>query len=172
MEYVHFPLHPETPLQGQPLVDLFGGPEALPRLQAAQRRLQAAAQAEGLPLSERTMTYNSRLAQELGKWAESHGKGREFHAAVFRAYFVDGQNIADAPVLVKSAESVGLDAKEAARVVKERSFREAVDGDWVRCARAGVDAVPSFEAGGQFVVGAQPYLQLEQLVRAAGARKR
>jgi hypothetical protein len=33
--------------------------------------LKRAADKEGLPLGERKKTYNSRLAQELGKWAES-----------------------------------------------------------------------------------------------------
>lgn len=30
---------------------------------------------ERLPFSQRTMTYNSRLAQELAKWAESQDGG-------------------------------------------------------------------------------------------------
>jgi predicted DsbA family dithiol-disulfide isomerase len=172
VEYVHFPLHPDTPTQGKPLADLFGGAQGRERLQASQQRLKALAQAEGLPYGDRTMTYNSRLAQEAGKWAESKGKGREFHDAVFRAYFVAGRDISNANVLADLARSAGLDAKEAARVVKERSFQEAIDRDWVRCARVGVDAVPTFEAGGEFVVGAQPYEQLEELVRKAGAKKR
>jgi predicted DsbA family dithiol-disulfide isomerase len=172
VEYVHFPLHPDTPAQGRPLADLFGGADGRQRLQASQERLKALARAEGLPYGDRTMTYNSRLAQEVGKWAESKGKGREFHDAVFRAYFVAGRDISAAKVLSEMARAVGLDGKEAARVVKERSFRAAVDRDWVRCARAGVDAVPTYEAGGEFVVGAQPYEQLEELVRKAGAKKR
>jgi predicted DsbA family dithiol-disulfide isomerase len=32
---------------------------------------------------KRKKTYNSRLAQELGKWAETKGKGDEYHDAVF-----------------------------------------------------------------------------------------
>jgi predicted DsbA family dithiol-disulfide isomerase len=40
------------------------------------------------------MTYNSRLAQELGKWVETRGKGDQYHDAVFQAYFVDGKNLA------------------------------------------------------------------------------
>jgi len=40
-------------------------------------RLKNAADAEGLPWGTRKMTYNSRLAQELGKWAEEKGRGDE-----------------------------------------------------------------------------------------------
>jgi predicted DsbA family dithiol-disulfide isomerase len=83
-----FPLHPETPEGGLTLEELFAGrdidiPSAMARLKKVARELD-------LPWGERKKTYNSRLAQELGKWAETKGKGDEYHDAVFRAYFVDG----------------------------------------------------------------------------------
>jgi len=58
-----------------------------------QARLLQIAAAEGVPMIERTRTCNSRLAQELGKWAESLGRGDEFRRAVYRAYFELGSNI-------------------------------------------------------------------------------
>ncbi len=80
-----------------------------------------------LPFGDRKMTYNSRLAQELGKWAESKDKGHEFHNASFRAYFVDGKNIGKVDVLVEVAESVDLSGKDALKVLQERTYRKAVD---------------------------------------------
>jgi len=66
VELVHFPLHPETPPEGKSLQELFAGRGYdIPKLQAQMR---ARMQAEGLPYGDRKMTYNSRLAQELGKW--------------------------------------------------------------------------------------------------------
>ena len=118
----------------------------------------------GLPLGERTRTYNSRLAQELAKWAESQGKGDEFHDAVFRAYFVDGRNIAQIDVLAGLAQEAGLSADEARIIVRERSFREAVDADWMRSHQMGITAVPTFVMGREAVVGAQPYEVLEQFL--------
>jgi len=35
------------------------------------QRMKALMDAEGLPYGKRTYTYNSRLAQELGKWADT-----------------------------------------------------------------------------------------------------
>ena len=118
----------------------------------------------GLPLGERTRTYNSRLAQELAKWAESKGKGDEFHDAVFRAYFVDGGNIAQIDVLAGLAQEAGLSADEARVIGRERSFREAVDADWMRSHQMGITAVPTFVMGREAVVGAQPYEVLEQFL--------
>jgi predicted DsbA family dithiol-disulfide isomerase len=77
-------------------------------IKAMQARLRQLAVVEGLPLAERTRTCNSRRAQELGKWAEAQGKGDLFRKAVYRAYFVDGRNIAKVDELVQIAEAVSL----------------------------------------------------------------
>ena len=100
--------------------------------------------AEGLPYGERKMTYNSRLAQELGKWAETQPGGEAIHDALFRAYFVPGD--------------------KAREVIETRSFEAAVDEDWDKSRRYGVTGVPTFVIGDKGVVGAQPYEVLEQLV--------
>lgn len=118
----------------------------------------------GLPFGERTMTYNSRRAQELGKWAEDCGKGDAFHNAVFRAYFAQGQNIAKQDVLVNVAESVDLSGEAALRIIEERTYTEAVDKDWSRSFRARVTAVPTFMINGDALVGAQSYKSLENFV--------
>ena len=119
--------------------------------------LERAARDLKLPFGDRKMTYNSRLAQELGKWAEQMGKGDAFHDAVFRAYFADGRNIADANILADVATSVGLDAKEAHTVLAARIFKESVDTDWARAFESRVTAVPTFLTNGQTLTGAQPF---------------
>jgi predicted DsbA family dithiol-disulfide isomerase len=122
----------------------------------------------GLPFGTRTRTYNSRRAQELGKWAESLNKGEEFHTAVFKAYFAEGLNIAKISVLAKLAESVGLDGRRVEEVISKGTFKAAVDGDWRHSRACGITAVPAFVANGRMVVGAQPYRVLEELVRSEG----
>ena len=110
-----FPLHPETPEQGRELSGLFAGRES--EIRAMQERLTLLATAEGLALAARTRTCNSRRAQELGKWAESRGKGDPFRRAVYQAYFVDGRNIALIDELLRIAGTVGLPAGEAREVL-------------------------------------------------------
>jgi predicted DsbA family dithiol-disulfide isomerase len=168
VKWVHFPLHPETPAGGQSLEELFRGREI--DIKAAHARMQSLMTAEGLPYGPRARTYNSRLAQELGKWADVEWPGQPVHDALFRAYFVDDLNIADESVLADVARSVGLPADEATRVLHERRFREAVDADWARSRAYGVTAVPTFVSGGYGVVGAQPYLTLERFMSQRGAR--
>ena len=127
---------------------------------------------EGLPLDDRKMIYNSRHAQELGKWAESRGMGDEFHNGVFRAYFAEGKNIGKDSVLVTLANSIGLSEEEAQVILKNRSFRETVDKDWEYSRRMGVTAVPTFKIDSETVVGAQPYEVLEQFMKNMGVKER
>jgi predicted DsbA family dithiol-disulfide isomerase len=170
IRWTAFPLHPETPEEGLSLEELFAG-RAVDTTQM-MARLRQVANEEGLPLGERKRTYNSRLAQELGKWAEIQGKGEEFHKAVFRAYFADGKNIAKIPILVDVAISVGLSGRVAQRVLEKRAFREAVDQDWSRARAKGVSAVPTFVINQEALVGAQPYGALERLMHVNKVEKR
>ena len=120
---------------------------------------------EGLPFNaERNMSYNSRLAQELEKWAETKGKAEEIANALFRAYFVDVKNIGKADVLADIAQDNGLPKDEATDILLSRKYKDAVDEDWRRCAAYGVNAVPTFLAGRYLMVGAQPYDELKRLV--------
>jgi predicted DsbA family dithiol-disulfide isomerase len=167
---VHFPLHPDTPAEGRSMAELYAGRNVDP--EAMYRRMKGLMDAEGLPYGRRSHTYNSRLAQELGKWADTQPGGDKIHDALYRAYFVDARNIGDPDILVEIAESVGLPAVEARAVLDERRFRDAVDADWAKSHRYGVTGVPTFVAGGHGVVGAQPYEVLEQLLDQVGTPRR
>lgn len=168
VRWTAFPLHPETPEDGQSLEELFAGRPDIDQIRA---RLKQAARDAGLPLGERKMTYNSRLAQELGKWAESKGKGDEFHHRAFKAYFVEGINIGKIPVLTSLAGDIGLPEDEAQEVLQKRTFKTAVDSDWVRSHQKGIQAVPTFLLGERVLVGAQPYEKLAAFLEAAGVKK-
>ncbi len=144
------------------LAKLFAGREA--QIKAMQVRLQQVAMVEGLPLAERTRTYNSRRAQELGKWAEAQGKGDVFRKAVYRAYFVDGVNIAKENELVKIAVAVGLSGYEAQVILTTGSFSAAVDADWQRARELGVTAVPTHICQGKWLEGFGAYGDFLRLI--------
>ena len=167
---MHFPLHPETPPEGRSLEELFAGRDV--DAEAMYQQMKGRMDAEGLLYERRTHTYNSRLAQELGTWADTLAGDGAIHDALFRAYFVDARNIGDSDILVGLAESAGLPADEARDVIAERRFKDAVDADWAKSRQFGVTGVPTFVAEGRGVVGAQPYEMLVQLVEAVGARPR
>ncbi len=169
VEWVHFPLHPDTPAEGRSLAELFAGRNMDRKAMHAQ--MKARMDAEGLPYGERTMTYNSRLAQELGKWADTQPGGEAMHDALFRAYFVEARDISQPAVLLDIVARVGLSVEGAREVLEKRTFQAAVDADWELSRRYGVTGVPTFVAGRYGVVGAQPYEALEELVRKAATQE-
>ena len=164
-----FPLHPDTPDEGLSLEEMFRGRGW--DMDALYAQMKARMEAEGLPYPKRTHTFNSHRAQELAKFAETKGTSA-IHDALFRAYFVEGKNLAKTDVLVDVAKSVGLDEAEARRAIEDGAFADAVDDDWKRARAMGVTGVPTYVADRRGVVGAQPYEVLERLAKSAGAQRR
>ena len=166
---MYFPLHPETPTEGRTLESLFAGRGF--DLEAAHQRMKGLMDDERLPYGRRSHTYNSRLAQELAKWADTQPGGDALHGLLYRAYFVDGVNLAEIDRLVELAGTAGLSTETARVVLEERRMRAAVDADWADSTGAGITGVPTFVAGGYQVVGAQPEAVLRQLVEAAAGNR-
>ncbi len=170
VKLIHFPLHPDTPADGRALQDLFrSGPEDIA---AKYARMKTLMEAEGLPYAERSHTYNSRLAQEVGSWADTVDDSGAIHDALYRAYFVGRRNLGNKDVLLGIAESIGLKRDSVRKVLDERTFRAAVDSDWAKSRECGVTGVPTFVAGRARIVGAQPYESIERMLIEAGARPR
>ncbi len=170
IRWTAFPLHPDTPEEGLTLEALFAGRNFdIPQIKS---HLKTAAKDFGVDIGDRRKTYNSRLAQELGKWAESKSKGDEFHLAAFKAYFINGQNIAKIPILVDIAKSVNLSEKEAQTVLEKRSFSQAVSSDWRRAVEMEIRAVPTFLFNGQSLPGAQKYETLDRLMATHNVARR
>ena len=165
-----FPLHPETPEEGQLLEDLFRtSPE---KIAGMVEHLRRTARDLGLPFAARARTYNSRLAQELGLWAMEKGCGDAFHRAAFTAYFVDGLNLAKHQVLLDLVREAGLPADEAEVVLSGRTYAEKVDRDWADSRFKGVTAVPTFIMGRHKLVGAQSFESLVELVSLNGVSRK
>ncbi len=165
-----FPLHPETPEEGKSLEELFAG-STIDVVQMFAH-LNQIAQSLGLPFGERKKTYNSRLAQELGLWAETKDKGHDFHMAAFHAYFAEGHNMAKKKVLLHIVEQAALDPTEAEKVLEERSFSSRVLADWQLSRNKGITAVPTFIVNDSSMTGAQPYTDLVRFIKAAGATQK
>jgi predicted DsbA family dithiol-disulfide isomerase len=143
-----FPLHPETPREGITLEELFAGRPI--NIEQVREHLARVAAELGLPFGKREKTYNSRLAQEVGKLAEKQGYGEQFHMG----------------------NSVGLPGDHVRDALENRTYKEAVDQDWRRSYQMGVTAVPTFMMNGMSLVGAQPYEKLVQLMENCGVKPR
>jgi predicted DsbA family dithiol-disulfide isomerase len=159
-----FPLHPEVPVEGMELAELFRG--RTQQLEESKGRLKNAAAVAGLPLVRRNHISNSRRAQEMEKWAETLEKGDDFRRQTFHAYFAEGKDIAQLQVLEEIAATVGLPPDEVWDVLAVEMFAAAVDEDWLRAQQIGVTAVPFYLYGEEPLVGYHPYEDLLRLVDA------
>jgi len=169
IKLVHFPLHPETPQEGRTLLELFqSNPDDI---KEKNIRMKGLMDQEELPYIDRTHTYNSRLAQEVGAWAETMQKNTPIHDNFFEAYFVKGLNIGLEEVILDVVSNSGLDINEARSVIKDRTFKKNIDEDWKKSNEYGVTGVPTFVYSGQSLVGAQPYENLEQFLNHFGVKK-
>jgi len=164
-----FPLHPDTPEEGRSLDDIYSR-YPYPKADMLEH-LRRNARALNMPYCERSKVFNSRLAQELGLWAESKGTGGDFHKAAYAAYFVNNRNLAERDVLLSIVRDAGMDAAEAEQVLADRSFSGAVELDWQRADDLEIKVVPTFVIGENKLVGAQEYRSLSRFVHDNSTQK-
>ncbi|MEV0229374.1 DsbA family oxidoreductase [Nonomuraea sp. NPDC050786] len=144
-----YELNPDASVEGEPLIPALErkfGPNAR---QMVERVTEVAA-GEGLEMDQdRAVSASTFEAHRLIEVAQRQGRGKEMTERLFRAYFSEGLNVADADVLAKLAAEVGVeDRGEGAEQVREQLGR----------ARAlGISGVPLFLFEGKYAVsGAQP----------------
>ncbi len=154
-----FELHPEAPAGGIPSSMFYQNHPHLKRISENAQQLAAGA---GLQLGDHVIYSNSRLALELGEFADQYGKGEAFRAALFDTYFQQIRDMGDEAVLLGVAEEVGLAREAAAECLSERTMRACVDLQIQEARGYGITGVPTFIIGKYMVVGAQPYSVLKQ----------
>ena len=154
-----FELHPEAPAGGIPPSMFY---QNNPHLKRISENAQQLATAANLQLGDHVIYSNSRLALELGEFAEQAGKGEAFRAALFDSYFQRIQDMGNESVLLDVAEEVGLAREIAAECLSERTMKTHVDLQIQEARGYGITGVPTFIIGKYMVVGAQPYSVLKQ----------
>ena len=117
-------------------------------------------------------TTKSRSAQELTKWAESLGEGDAFRSAIWKAKYVEQKDIGDADSLIELADTVGLSKDEAASVLRDANFKDAVDSDWLRSLEIDPQYVPSVLLNGELLENPQEYRLFKKLVTKHGVNRR
>ncbi|WP_424943057.1 DsbA family oxidoreductase [Aliiroseovarius crassostreae] len=155
-----FQLNPDMPKEGMDrrayLEAKFGGKEGaikayLPVVQEAD--------ASGLEINLEaiTRTPNTLNAHRLIHWAALEEKQNAMVDRLFKAYFVEGQDIGALDVLAALASDVGLDGDVMARLLSSDADAEDIAARDADARHKGVNSVPTFVISNQHVVpGAQP----------------
>ena len=136
--------------------------------------VEAAGAAEGIPFAfeKIAVSPNTLDAHRLVRWAAAEGREDAVVEALFRAYFIEGRNLADRAVLAAVAGEAGLDAEAIARRLATDEDIPEITAQIRRAGEIGITGVPTFIVGNRYaVVGAQPPEAILQAV-AAVARER
>jgi len=154
LEWRPFYLYWDIPPEGQEL------PEHVKRARAngSEERLQAIAESYGMEFQSTRRIYSTRLAHEATEYAREQGKGNEFHKALFRRVYADGEDPSQWAALRGVAEEAGLDADEMQRLVEQHKYTDLVEEQVRWAQQIGVQGVPTYVINDRYaVVGAQPY---------------
>ena len=116
------------------------------------------AKEEGLEYRmEDTKVANAMDAHRLIQLAKTVGKGDEIEERLFRAYFMEGKNIADIDVLVELGEEVGIPGDRVRESLEKGEFTDSIGRDIQESQQIGVRGVPFFVFDNQYAIsGAQP----------------
>lgn len=161
INYVMFPLHPDTPEGGITLETLFHGRNV--DITGTQKQIREKAHRLGLPYAIRTHTYNSRNAQLIGKAMTREGVFEKYKAAVFNKYFAEGCNIGSPQVLQQILDSLDPKLPSVVTLINDPQLHSELERDWKYCRLNKIHAVPAFQFEDRYCVGAQPSANILQL---------
>ena len=117
-------------------------------------------------LEKRSHFYNTFDAHRLLFWANAEGLQIALKKALLKAYFSDGQNLADQETLVRLADEVGLDSTRAREVLTKGEFASEVRELERFYQQRGINSVPAMVLNDrQLVTGSQSVEHYEEVIR-------
>lgn len=106
----------------------------------------------------------SHLAFEGFQYAAEQGKGEAYTNRMFKAFFKEDKDIGDIEVLSALAAEIGLDPEVYRTILESRKYKQKHQEALKHAYRQGIQAVPTFNIGGQFYPGVIPKEQLKRLI--------
>ena len=155
-----FQLNPTMPKDGMDRVAYleakFGSLDAFRQM---EEHMLAAGAAEQIPFAfEKVVrTPNTFLAHRLIWYAEQQGRQDAVVESLFRGYFVNGEDIGSAPVLIRLAEQAALDGAAVDRFLASHEGAAEVKEEEAQGRELGIRGVPYFVVNHAYgISGAQP----------------
>ena len=170
-----FQLNPEMPAEGMPrqeyLQAKFGG--AANAAQVYDRVIEAG-HTVGIDFAfdrivRTPSTVQAHRLVRLSQQAELD-RGEQVTEALFRAYFLEGEDIGDRDTLAEIGARGGLDREEVAHYLQGTHDRDAVIQEDAMARKLGINGVPCFIVDGRYAIAGahEPATLLDVFDRAAG----
>ena len=140
--------------------EYFREKKGFPEEQAKQMTAQVVqmGKASGIEFNfEKALITNTFPAHKILHLAKKHGKSSEMEEELFKAHFLNGENVGSTELLSSIAEKLGINKDEAVQTLGSEEFDYDVNQDIVEGRNNGVSGVPYFILNGKYAVsGAQP----------------
>lgn len=145
-------IHPETPVEGEPIDSLDYPSEQWQQMMA---NLERVAKEENIPLSKLAFITNSKAALLLAEAAKHCGRDIFYtlHEKLFSAYFVDGKNIGDKKILGEIAASCGIDKDIIDSAWSDEQYQKRLLENFHSAREHKIQSVPSFVFGDRVLTG-------------------
>ncbi|WP_433696055.1 DsbA family oxidoreductase [Paraburkholderia phenoliruptrix] len=163
-----FELNPQMGPEGEAIVEYLGKkygrtPE---QIEETQEMIRERGASVGFNFGPRTHVYNTFDAHRLLHWAGLEGKQLPLKLALLRAYHSDGRDPSNHDVLVETAQSVGLDADAARKVLQSDNYADEVRAEEEEFQSHGIQSVPAVIFNRRYLVsGGQPVETFEQVIQ-------
>ncbi|MGE0885174.1 MAG: DsbA family protein [Blastocatellales bacterium] len=125
------------------------------------------AEALGVEIRQPSKSPMTRSAHEAAAWARKAGRFDQFHQRLFKALFLDDEDISELAVLKRIAWQAGLNPDELERVLIQRQMADEVEEDLLIARTYGVKIVPTFIIGGHLFSGVQEEAVLIKAIELA-----
>jgi predicted DsbA family dithiol-disulfide isomerase len=160
VQHHSFQLDPNAPFEtDETLNEMLSNKKgfSVEQAESANQRVAAMFQSAGLTMNyKQAVPVNTFKAHRLAHFAAEHGKQEEMQTRLFKAFFTDGQNVADTDALVEMAGEVGLDKEQARQALESDAYADSVRADIEQAASYGIHGVPFFIFDGKYAIsGAQ-----------------
>lgn len=93
---------------------------------------------------DKVVVANTIKAHKFIKFAQAQGLGSKAYELIFKAYFIEGQNVDDVETLITIGNELGVDTKAFQEVLEDKSFELKVLNDYQEAQGLGIQGVPFF----------------------------
>lgn len=133
------------------LSDKFGG---LDRANAFYSQIRAAGQEEGIPFAfdAITLSPNTLDCHRLILWSNDDDLQDEVVERLFKAYFLEGQDLTKSETLVRISEEAGMQSDLVEQLLETETDLDKVTAQIENAQNSGITGVPCFIIDGRFVL--------------------
>ncbi|MCK7611398.1 DsbA family oxidoreductase [Roseibium sediminicola] len=133
------------------LSDKFGG---LDRANAFYSQIRAAGQEEGIPFAfdAITLSPNTLDCHRLILWSNDDDLQDEVVERLFKAYFLEGQDLTKSETLVRISDEAGMQSDLVEQLLETETDLDKVTAQIENAQNSGITGVPCFIIDGRFVL--------------------